>query len=137
MEGRVQRERLTLHSHLTLLHRFEQRRLCLRRRAVDLIGEQESSEDRTGPEHEVGLALVEDEGAGHVRRQQVRRELDPPERQAERLRKRTSGERLAQARNVLEQDVAAGQDPGEDEFQGLVLADNGGGDATENSTRGR
>ena len=43
--------RLALDRHLPLLHRLEQRRLCARRRAVDLVREQHVREDRAGEEH--------------------------------------------------------------------------------------
>jgi hypothetical protein len=36
--------------HLALLHRLEQRRLHLGRRAVDLVGEHDVGEDRAGLE---------------------------------------------------------------------------------------
>jgi hypothetical protein len=39
--------------HLPLLHRLEQRRLRLRRRAVDLVGEQQVGEDRARAEGEL------------------------------------------------------------------------------------
>jgi hypothetical protein len=55
-----------------LLHRFEQRRLRLRRRAVDLVGEDDVGEDRPGANtiwrRPVGGVLVDDVGAGDVRR---------------------------------------------------------------------
>ena len=44
---------LALDRHLPLLHRLQQRGLRLRRRAVDLVGEQEVREDRPGTELEV------------------------------------------------------------------------------------
>ena len=42
-----QRPALALDGHLPLLHRLEQRRLRLRRRAVDLVGQEQVGEDRT------------------------------------------------------------------------------------------
>ena len=71
--------RLALDRDLPLLHRLEQRGLRLRRRAVDLVGEQEVREDRPRPELELARALVEDRRAGDVRRHEVRRELDARE----------------------------------------------------------
>ena len=64
---------------LALLHALEQRRLGLRRRAVDLVDEEDVREDRPGPELELVRALVEDVDAGDVGRKQVRRELEPRE----------------------------------------------------------
>ena len=62
------------------LHRFEQRRLRLRRRAVDFVGQHDVREDRAGREHHLAAAgggvFLDDVGAGDVRRHQVGRELD-------------------------------------------------------------
>ena len=64
-----------------LLHRLQQRRLRLGRRAVDLVGEQQLGEDRALRQRErVGLE-VEQVGAEDVARHQVGRELDAPELQ--------------------------------------------------------
>ena len=54
--GRAERVGHALDRHLPLLHRLEQRGLGLRRRAVDLVAEQEVREDRPWPELEVGLS---------------------------------------------------------------------------------
>ena len=118
-----QRARLAVERHLALLHRFEQRALRLRRRAVDLVGEHDRVEDRSRVEAERLRALVEDRHAEHVGRQQVARELDARVLEAERRRERLRERRLADARNVLDQQVAAGEQAGEREPQRLVLAD--------------
>ena len=60
---------------LALLHRLQQRRLGLRRRAVDLVGEQDVREHRPAPELELAGLRVVDERAGHVARHEVRGEL--------------------------------------------------------------
>jgi hypothetical protein len=54
---------------LVLLHALEQRGLRLRRRAVDLVDEEEVREDRAGAELELVRPLVEHVDAGHVRGQ--------------------------------------------------------------------
>ena len=51
-ERRVEDAGLALDRHLALRHRLEQRRLGLRRRAVDLVGKQEVRKDRARPELE-------------------------------------------------------------------------------------
>ena len=79
MKGAVELVRDAVDRDLLLLHALEQRRLRLRRGAVDLVDEQEVREDGARPELELVRALVEDVHAGHVRRQQVRRELHPRE----------------------------------------------------------
>ena len=106
-----------------LLHRLEQRGLRLGRRPVDLVGQDEPGEQRPVPERELAGTLVPHERAGDVGRQQVGRELDAAERQAERLRERAGGEGLAEARVVLDEHVPAGEHRGEDEFERPTLAD--------------
>ena len=73
-EGRLERIRPPGRSDVVLLHGFEQCRLSFRRRAVDLVSEQDLREDR--PLHEaqraVAAVLVEHFGAGDVGRHQVR-----------------------------------------------------------------
>ena len=92
------------------------------RGAVDLVGEQEVGEDGPGPELEPALALVVEEAAGDVARQQVGRELDAAEAQVERLGQEPGDEGLGEARVVLDQDVAVGEDAGEDPLEHVVLA---------------
>ena len=94
---------------LALLHALEQARLRLGRRAVDLVGEHDLAEDRARPELELLRLLVVDRQAGDVRRQQVRRELDAPERAAEAAGDRLGQHGLAGARHVLDQQVPAAQ----------------------------
>ena len=60
---------------LPLAHRFEHRRLHLRRCAVDLVGEDQVVEDRPALEFEGRRLRAIDLGAGEIGRQQIRREL--------------------------------------------------------------
>ena len=124
-ERRRQPPGLAVHADLALAHRLKQRGLGLRRRPVDLVGQQELGEHRAGPEHHLRVALVVERGADHVRRQQVRGELDSREVQAEHPGERPGDERLAQARQVLEQHVAAGQDADQHQFERAAAADDG------------
>ena len=73
----AQKERLAAERHLLLLHRLEQRRLDLGRSAVDFVRQHEVGEQRALLRVELLRALIVDHGADHVRRQQIRRELDP------------------------------------------------------------
>ena len=75
----------TLHSDLSLLHRFEQRGLGLGCRAVDLVGKQQLGEDRSPAELEASLPLIVEKAPGYVARQQIGRELDAFEVQIEGL----------------------------------------------------
>ena len=123
MERRRQPERAALDGDLPLLHRLQQSRLRLGWRPVDLVGQQQAGEQRPRPEHELRLPHVVDERAGHVGGQQVRGELQSAEAEPERLGERPRCQRLAQAGEVLHQDVPAGQDRREHQRQRLSLAD--------------
>ena len=108
---------------LALLHRLEEGRLGLGRRPVDLVGEDDLGHDRARPELELLVLLVVDREAGHVRGQQVRRELDPPEAAAEAAGDGLREDRLAGAGHVLDQEVAAAEEGDEGEPDLVVLAD--------------
>ena len=75
------------HAHLPLLHRLEERGLRLRRRAVDLVGEDDVGEQRPLEEPQLprarGPVLLEHVGADDVGRHQVGRELDAAEGEVE------------------------------------------------------
>ena len=96
-----------------LLHALEQAGLRLRRGAVDLVDEDDVREDRTRPELEAALALVEDVRADDVGGEQVGRALDARELELQRARERASERGLADAGQVLEEDVALGGDADE------------------------
>jgi hypothetical protein len=127
--------RRPLDRHLPFLHRLEQRRLRLRRGAVDLVGEEKVGEDRPRPELEVGLALVVDRRAGHVGRHQVRGELDTGEADARHLREGARDHRLRQAWEVLDQHVAVGQHPQQHELERVALADDRALDLVQDRVR--
>ena len=114
-ERRLEREALAGDRDLVLLHRLEQDRLGLGRRAVDLVGEDEVGEDRPGLEAEDALAalLDEDVRARDVCRHQVRRELDPVEGAVDDVADGPHEHRLAEAGDALEQDVAVGEEAGQ------------------------
>ena len=83
------------------------------------------------PELEAPLALVEQEAAGDVAGQQVRRELDALEAQVERLREQARDQRLREPRVVLDQDVAVREHAGEDLLEHRRLADDDLGERGE------
>ena len=107
---------------LALLHALEQARLGLRGGPVDLVGEDDLGHDRPRPELELLGLLVVDRQAGHVRGQQVRRELDPAERAAEAARERLGQDGLAGAGHILDQEVAAAHQGDHGEAHFVVLA---------------
>ena len=95
-----------VHRHLPLLHCFEQRGLRLRRRPVDLVCEDHLRDDWPRPELKVTRFLVVNRDAAHIAWQQVGRELNTPEAAARRDGKAAGEDRLADARHVLDEDVA-------------------------------
>ena len=98
-ERALERARAVFGGDLALLHRLEQRRLGLRRGAVDLVRQQDVGEHRAGAELELGRALVEDRRAGDVGRHQVGGELHPREVHAGGGRERPRDQRLGQTRD--------------------------------------
>ena len=115
--------RLALHRDLVLLHRLEQRALRLGPGAVDLIGEEHVGEHRAGVKNERFLGPLVDADADQVGRHQVGGELGAREPEAERDRDRVREGRLADPRNVLDQEVATGEHAGDAVFDLRLLAD--------------
>ena len=107
---------------LALLHRLEQRRLRLRRRAVDLVGEHDVGEHAAGAELELVGRAVPHRHAGHVGRQEVGRELDALARAADRAGDRLRQRRLADARDVFDEEVPLGEQAHEREVDRVALA---------------
>jgi hypothetical protein len=105
------------------VHDLQQRRLGLRRCAVDLVGDDDAGEHRPGMELEPAAGLVEDRHTGHVGGQQIGRELDPPPLPADRRRNRAGQRGLADAGHVLEQHVTLGEQRGQGQPDHLRLAE--------------
>jgi hypothetical protein len=122
-ERRGHGERLPADRDLALLHDLQQRRLHLRRRAVDLVREQEVAEH--GPELDVEARGVraEDAGADEVGGDEIGRELDAAERPPQHAGQRPHGQSLRQPGDALEQHVAAGEERDEQPLQHGVLPD--------------
>jgi hypothetical protein len=112
-----QRPRLPVDADLPLAHGLQQRGLGLRRRAVDLVGQQQLGEHRAGAEDHVAGPLVIQRRADDVGGQQVGGELNAGEVQAEGPGERPGDQRLAEAGQVLQQHVTAGQDAGEHQLK--------------------
>jgi hypothetical protein len=108
---------------LALLHRLEERGLHLRRRAVDLVREQQVREHRTLLRRELARLRRVDERADDVGRQQVGRERYALEAEPERLRERVDRERLREARHALEQYVPASDEREYETVDELLLPD--------------
>jgi hypothetical protein len=92
---------------LVILHRLEERRLRLRRGAVDLVGEEELAEDGAGDEREGALLAIEHARARDVARHEIGRELQALEARARHPRERPRDERLAEAGRTLDEHVTA------------------------------
>src|SRR5690606_9694854 len=91
---------------------------------------------RAGPELELLGLLVEDRQAGDVRRQEIGRELDPPERAAEAPGARLGGAGLAGPRHGLAEQTAATHARDERESDLVVLADDDALDVREDLLAG-
>src|SRR2546427_3573815 len=130
-ERPVQRERLALQGRLPFLHRLEKGGLGLRRGAVDLVREEDVREDGTPSKDEFAGLAVEHVRPGDVRGQEVRRELDAAEREAEARGERFRDEGLRQPRDVFDQEVTVAEDRPEDALQDGALADDHGLDRVE------
>ena len=116
---------------LAFFHGLEQRALGLGRGAVDLVGEHQLREDRTRMERKaVRLGLV-DRDAQNIGRQQVAGELDALEVEPEDLRQRVRERGLADAGEVLDEQVPAREQAGERQTQLRLLPENHLADALD------
>jgi hypothetical protein len=93
----------TIDGDCVLVHRLEQSRLGPRRRAIDLVHQNDVRENGAGHELEALRDLVVDRGAGDVTRQQVWCGLDPLELAPDRAGQRPRQHRLAHSGHVLDE----------------------------------
>ncbi len=115
--------RLSVDGHLRLRHAFEQGGLSARRRAVDLVGEQNVGKDGARAKHELLRLLVVNGEPRDVRRQKVRSELDAFEMECQASRERPREHRLAGAGNVLDQEMTFAEQGHERELDHVRLPD--------------
>ena len=108
--------------HLALFHRLEECRRGLRGRAVDLDGEHDVREHAAGPELEVVAAPVPHRHAGDVGGKEVGSELDAVAGATDRGGDGLGERRLAHARDVLDEEVAFGDEADERQVDLLTLA---------------
>ncbi len=90
---------------LLLLHGFEQGRLGAGGGPVDLVGQQNVDKDGTGAELELAVLLVEDRHAGDIVGQQVGRALQALELPAQADGEGPGQHGLADAGDILDQDM--------------------------------
>ena len=98
------------HAHI---HGFEQGALGARAGAVDLVGQQHLAEHRAGMEDEAGVVAFINADADQVAGHEVGGELHPRMRQPERERQGVGQGGLAHAGQILDQQVATGQQAGQ------------------------
>ena len=98
---------------------------AFRRRAVDLIGEEDVGEDRTFPEGELGGTGFEYEGARHVPGHEVRRELYPLGVKAEGGGHAADQQCLRHPGNTFQKDMPPRQQGNEHPCHCCVLPDDG------------
>ena len=126
--GSAKRVALPADGDLVLLHRLQQRRLRLRRRAVDLVGQNHVAEDRALQEAELPRArpavLLNHLRARDVGRHQVGRELNAAELQRQGLGQRADQQRLRQPRHAHQQAMPAGKHRHQQLLDHLPLPDN-------------
>jgi hypothetical protein len=110
---------------LMLLHGLEQGCLCLGRRPVDLVRENDVGEDRAGDEGQLAAlgGVLEDFRARDVRRHEVGRELHALELQVENLRERFDEQGFGQTGCAGDQAMTAGKESDENLLHDLTLAD--------------
>ena len=108
--------------HLRLPHGLEEGRLGLRRRAVDLIGEDDVPEHGSGPELELAVVAVPHRDAHHIGGQQVGGELQAAEGAVDRGGQRLGQAGLAHPRHVLDEQVPLGDQAQQHELDHLGFA---------------
>jgi hypothetical protein len=125
---------------LSLLHRFEQRRLHLRGGTVDLVGEHQIAENGAGLEFKAAVLFPIDVRAGHVGGKQIGRELHPAKLALDELAERLDRACLGDAGQSFHQHVAIGQKGHEQTLDHGFLADDGSvhrrGDVLKGFARG-
>ena len=122
-KGFTERVGRVANGHTTLLHGLEKGALHLCGCAIDLVRQDQVGEHRAFVRFEGARPRVVDEGAGDVSRQQVRRELDAPERERQRSRDRLDRQGLGEPRHALDENVAIGQESDEETIDQPRLAD--------------
>ena len=116
---------------LVLLHRLQKGGLRLRRRAVDLVGEDDVAEDRPLEELELPrpgpLVLLDHLRAGDVRGHEVGGELDAAELQRQGVGQGADHQRLGQPRHADQQAMPACEHRRQQFLDDLLLADDDAG----------
>ena len=107
-EGMLQVVGYAVHGNLQLFHRFQQRRLGLGRRPVDLVGEDDLCHDGTRAKLEFPSRLVVNRDSSYVTGQQVRGELNTLKITAYGYGQAFGQHCFAHTRDIFNQDVPLG-----------------------------
>ena len=118
-----QRACLALGGYLVFFHGFEQRTLCFGRGAVYLVGQNDLREDRPRVEVEIARLAIEDRDAENVGGQQVAGKLDALKMQPQRGCQCVGEGGLADAGNILDQQVATREHARDGEPDLMFLAE--------------
>ena len=108
---------------LAFLHHLEQRALHFRRRPVDLIGKKKIGEDGAQRGDKVAGLLIVDARSHQIRRHEIRRELNSPERPANGSGEGLDGKGLGEPWDALDEQVSLRQDGHQHTLQEMILAD--------------
>jgi len=123
---------LALDGDAVLLHGLQQSGLGFRRRAIDLVGEDDVGEYGSRQEDQLPAPcfriLLDQIRAGDVRGHQIRRELNAREAEIQNLGKGVDKKSFRQARDTDDQAVTAHQHGQQDQFDDALLAVNDPGD---------
>ncbi len=116
--------RMRVDGNLAFVHGLEQRRLRLRRGAVDFVGQQDVGEHRAALEFEFVFERRINRNADHVGGQHVAGELHALKGAIDGAGQRLSERGLAHAGNAFNQQVSAGENADQREPNHVVLTAN-------------
>src|SRR6266496_1755033 len=119
-----QRKTLSINCDLAFVHGLEQRRLGLRGGAVDLVCQQNVSENRAALKFKFLLSGGINRDANDVRGQHVTGELDALKTASEGPRQRMGQSGLTDAGNALNQEMPAGEHGNQRQSNDFILAAN-------------
>ena len=108
---------------LAFLHRLEQRALHLGRRAIDFVRQDQVRKNRTELGREFTAARIVNQRADQIGGQQVGRKLETLKTGLNAGRHRFDGERLGEAGNAFEEDVAIGEQSEQKPVDQIFLSD--------------
>ena len=113
---------------LPFLHRFQQRRLRLGRRTIDLVRQQHIGEQWSGAEFKAPVATAQHRCAGDVSRHQIGRELYATKAHSAGAGGDADEQRFRDAGHAFEQHMSAGQQRRQQFVDGEILPDNAASD---------